>query len=190
MDKRARGYHSEHRYRLAREELFSLRWPQIDLERGVILTTTLTKNGRARMVPLPERSRTVLSTIARRIDTDYVLVNPSTGSRFVSMDNGFHGALRRAKITDLRWHDLRRTAGCRWLQRDGKTIAEVSLLLGHSSVKVTEDRYAFLEAETVAQSLSRRTKVGTSATHCLSDFAKGAKTLREACDVSDSVNLG
>jgi integrase len=149
---------------LRREELFSLSWPQIDFGRGVIVTTTWKKNGRARLVPLPERSRTVLGTITRRFDGNYVFVNPSTGGRFTSMDKGLHGAMRRAKITDLRWHDLRRTAGCRWLQRDGKTIAEVSLLLGHSSVKVTEDRYAFLEAETVARSLSGRTKVGTSAT--------------------------
>lgn len=149
---------------LRREELFSLRWPQIDLARGVIITTTLTKSGRARMVPLTERSRTVLGTMPRRLDTDYVFVNPATGTRFVSMDNGLRGALRRARITDLHWHDLRRTSGCRWLQRDGKTIAEVSLLLGHSSVKVTEDRYAFLEAEIVAQSLSGRTKVGTGST--------------------------
>jgi integrase len=55
----------------------------------------------------------------------------------------------------------RRTAGCRWLQRDGKRIEEVSILLGHSSVKVTEQCYAFLEAEQVAASLSGRTKVGT-----------------------------
>jgi integrase len=149
---------------LRREELFSLRWSQIDLDRGVIVTTTLTKNGRSRMVPLPERSRTILGTVPRRLDTDYVFVNPSTGTRFVTMDNGMRGAMRRAKIKDFHWHDLRRTAGCRWLQRDGKTMAEVSLLLGHSSVKVTEDRYAFLEAEIVAQSLSGRTKVGTGLT--------------------------
>lgn len=149
---------------LRREELFSLRWPQIDLARGVIVTTTLTKNGRARMVPLTQRSRTVLGTFPRRLDTDYVFVNPSTGTRFVTMDNGLRGAKRRARISDLRWHDLRRTAGCRWLQRDGKTIAEVSLLLGHSSVRVTEDRYAFLDAEAVAQSLSGRTNTGSGLT--------------------------
>jgi integrase len=136
----------------------------VDLTRGVILTTTLTKNGRVRMVPLPERCRTILGTIPHRSDTDYVFTNPSTGTRFVSMDNGLRGAVRRAGIRDLRWHDLRRTAGCRWLQRDGKTMAEVSLLLGHSSVRVTEDRYAFLEAEAVARSLSGRTKVGTGLT--------------------------
>jgi len=35
------------------------------------------------------------------------------------------------------------------------------MLLGHSSVSVTEQRYAFLEAEAVAESLSGRTKTGT-----------------------------
>ena len=59
--------------------------------------------------------------------------------------------MRRAHITDLRWHDLRRSAGCRWLQRDHKTSTKDSILLGHSSVLVTEARYAFLEEEAVQQ---------------------------------------
>lgn len=140
---------------LRSEELFSLQWWQIDIDNGMIKTTTLTKNGRARMVPLPERSRTVLGTIPRRIDCDYVFVNPASGTRYGNMTKGLKAAARRAGIKDLRWHDLRRTSGCRWLQRDGRTMAEVSLLLGHSSIRVTEDRYAFLEAETVAQSIGR-----------------------------------
>jgi integrase len=61
----------------------------------------------------------------------------------------------------VQWHDLRRTAGCPWLQRDGKRIEEVSILLGHSSVQVTEQRYAFLEAERIAESISARTNPGT-----------------------------
>jgi integrase len=70
-------------------------------------------------------------------------------------------------IAPLVWHDLRRTAGCRWLQRDGKTMEEVSILLGHSSVTVTENCYAFLEAETVAESFSGAQK----ATHKTADLA-------------------
>lgn len=82
------------------------------------------------------------------------------------MNKGLAGAVRRRnnrlgpnecdalQIKDLRWHDLRRTAGCQWLQRDGKSMEEVSILLGHSSVTVTENRDAFVEAETVAESLS------------------------------------
>jgi integrase len=145
---------------LRREELFSLRWSQIDIVRGVISTTTKTKSGKSRKVPLPERSAQILAQLPRRIDIDFVLVNPDTGTRYVQQNKGLKAAMRRAKITDLQWHDLRRTAGCRWLQRDGKTMEEVSILLGHSSVVVTEQRYAFLEAEAVAASLGR-TKPGT-----------------------------
>jgi integrase len=68
---------------------------------------------------------------------------------------------RSRRIVDVVTPSPRRTAGCRWLQRDGKRIEEVSILLGHSSVQVTEQRYAFLEAERVAASLSRRTNVDT-----------------------------
>lgn len=142
-------------------ELFGLQWSQIDFARGIIATTTKTKSGRARHVPLTERSRTILGTVPRRLDTPYVLVNPDTGTRYVTMSKGLEAARRRSATAALTWHDLRRTAGCRWLQRDGKSMAEVSMLLGHSSVKVTEDCYAFLDAEAVAESLSGRTNVGT-----------------------------
>lgn len=146
---------------LRREELFSLKWNQIDLVRGLVATTTQTKSGRRRTVPLPERSRTIVGTLPRRLDSPYVLVNPDTGDRYVQMNKGLKAAARRAKINDLQWHDLRRTAGCRWLQRDGRSMEEVSTLLGHSSVMVTEQRYAFLEAEAVAEAISGRTKSDT-----------------------------
>jgi len=148
---------------LRREELFSLRWAQIDLLRGIIAISTKTKSGRMRKVPVPERSAQILAQLPRSISSDCVLVNPDTGTRYVQMNKGFKAAMRRARIADLCWHDLRRTAGCRWLQRDGKTMEEVSILLGHSSVLVTEARYAYLEGEAVAESLSgqRRTKTGT-----------------------------
>lgn len=142
---------------LRREELFSLKWNQIDMARGYIRTTTKTKSGRDRLVPLTDRCRTNLGTLVRHLHMPYVLAHED-GNRYVQMEKGFKAAARRAKVKDVRWHDLRRTAGCRWLQRDGMTMAEVCLLLGHSSVTVTEKTYAFLEAEVVA---TRRTKVGT-----------------------------
>jgi len=146
---------------LRREELFSLQWLQIDIARGLITTTTRTKSGRARKVPVSHRARTILGTLPRRLDCPFVLVNPDTGDRYVQMNKGLKAAMRRAGIQDLRWHDLRRTSGCRWLQRDGRSLEEVSILLGHSSVLVTESRYAFLESEVVAESMAGRTKNGT-----------------------------
>jgi integrase len=146
---------------LRREELFALEWSQIDHARGLINKTTRTKSGRSRKVPLPQRARTILGTLPRYLDSPYVLANPETRARYVQMNKGLAGAARRAGIDDLEWHDLRRTAGCRWLQRDGKSMEEVSVLLGHSSVLVTEKSYAFLEAEEVAESIVGRTNLGT-----------------------------
>ena len=155
---------------LRREELFGLTWHQVDIIRGVISTTTKTKSGRSRMVPLPKRSIEILHRLPHYPDCPYVLVNPDTRQRYVQMTKGFKAALRRANaaelkrangdrhkaqlIDDLSWHDLRRTAGSRWLQRDRRSMEEVSMLLGHSSVAVTETRYAFLHAERVAQEVA------------------------------------
>jgi len=145
---------------LRREELFGLTWKQVDLRRGLIDTGTRTKSGRPRKVPIPARSAQILAQLPRH-ESGFVLVNPDSDRRYLQMNKGLKAAMRRAKIEDLQWHDLRRTAGCRWLQRDGKSMEEVSLLLGHSSVLVTEKRYAFLEAEAVAASFAG-TKTGTS----------------------------
>lgn len=145
---------------LRSNELFGLTWRQVDMGRGTVDTGTRTKSGRPRLVPLPERSRTIVGTLPRRLDCPFVLVNPDTGTRYRQMNKGFAAAARRAGMADLKWHDLRRTAGCRWLQRDGKSMVEVSMLLGHSSVQVTERRYAFLDNEAVAESIGR-TKTDT-----------------------------
>ena len=148
---------------LRREEMFSLRWDQIDLGRGMISTTTNTKSGRVRKVPLPERSRLIVEKMPKVDGNPFVLINPKTGERYVQQNKGLKAAMGRAGISDLQWHDLRRTAGCRWLQRDRRSMAEVSVLLGHSSIQITEKRYAFLESEQIAESISNRTLVGTSA---------------------------
>lgn len=146
---------------LRRNELFSLTWPQIDFQRGIIRTTAETKSSRDRPVPLPPRSAQNLAQLSRPKPLGYVLINPKTETRFIEREKGLENARRNAGLATLRWHDLRRTAGCRWLQREGKTMAEVSVLLGHSSVTVTERHYAFLDREKVAASLSGRTIPGT-----------------------------
>lgn len=141
------------------EEQLSLTWGQVDFRRGMIGTTRRTKSGRSRMVPLPQRAADELARLSaqRRMGpvTSTFVFRHDTGERFLSLKGGFKGAAARAKLADLTWHDLRRTAGCRWLQRDGRRLEEVSILLGHSSVKVTERHYAFLDGEAVAQDVAR-----------------------------------
>jgi integrase/recombinase XerD len=69
------------------------------------------------------------------------------GDRYVNMEKGLKAARRRAALRAMRWHDLRRTCGCRLLQDYGLSMEAVREWLGHSSVIVTEKAYAFLEIE-------------------------------------------
>lgn len=152
---------------LRSEEQFSLTWGQVDFRQGVIRTTTDTKSGKARTVPLPQRSAQILAQKKARQTNSLFVFCHEDGTRILRQNKGLAGAVRRAAKqsefdTDFRWHDLRRTAGCRWLQRDRLSMEEVARLLGHHSVAVTEKSYAFLDEESVASGISR-TKIGTGA---------------------------
>ena len=53
----------------------------------------------------------------------------------------FKGEVRKLGIKDARFHDLRRTFGLN-LIKQGMSIYKVSKLLGHKSVRTTEQHYA------------------------------------------------
>jgi len=55
---------------------------------------------------------------------------------------------RRLGITNARFHDLRRTFGLNLIKK-GMPIFQVSKLLGHSTVKTTEQHYAPLLIEDI-----------------------------------------
>ena len=62
-----------------------------------------------------------------------------------SSRNGRDSAGRRLGIKNARFHDLRRTFGLN-LIKQGMSIYKVSKLLGHKSVRTTEQHYAPLLA--------------------------------------------
>lgn len=162
---------------LRSDEMFSLTWPQINFAKGIITTTDNTKSKRIRTVPMCERSAHILAQKKQRqtagrkgreeadkIASFYVFAHED-GTRILRMNKGLYAAVRRANdaakkskalpsMPHVRWHDLRRTAGCRWLQRDRRSMEEVSRMLGHSSIKVTEKTYAFLDEEQVAMQIA------------------------------------
>jgi integrase len=62
----------------------------------------------------------------------------------------------REPMEQVEWHDLRRTCGCRLLQDLEFEMKEVSVWLGHTSVAVTEQHYAFLKVDSLQGSLERK----------------------------------
>lgn len=135
------------------QEMMGLRWPQINFKTGTIRTGTKTKSGRERHAPLTERAAQKLAQSPRHITSEFVLFN-ADGERYGRLNKAFEAAARRAKLKDVRFHDLRRTFGVRRLRGIGcnpSSMEELSMLLGHHSVAVTEKSYAFLDSEETAQ---------------------------------------
>ncbi|GLI52433.1 tyrosine-type recombinase/integrase [Thermodesulfovibrio yellowstonii] len=72
----------------------------------------------------------------RRLDTDYVFVNPKTGKRLTEFKRRFIKALRKAGIRDFRFHDLRHTFASQLIMK-GADLKTVQELLGHRTLAMT-----------------------------------------------------
>jgi integrase len=116
-------------------EIFSLRWQDVDLDKGVI-NSFAHKNQKLRIVPINAEVRRVLEFWNLGRKNEYVFYNQKTGERFVDLDTGLQLACTKAGIEGVTWHTMRHTFASRLLER-GADIITVKELLGHSTVAVT-----------------------------------------------------
>ena len=109
------------------------------------------KSRRRRRIPILPRTATLLKAMFAERLSPYVWTT-EYGDRYTPNSSIHYRSLQKAvKLAGIdehvEWHDLRRTCGCRLLQDHKMSMEQVSLWLGHSSVKVTEQRYAFLRVD-------------------------------------------
>ena len=126
---------------MRRGEILSLTWDRVDLKHGFILLDR-TKNGDRREIPINDTLRAVLQGLTRRLDIPHIFFDPQTGKAYQDVKRSFHTALRRAKIQDFHFHDLRHTFASH-LVMAGVDLTTVKELLGHKSLKMTL-RYSHL----------------------------------------------
>jgi integrase len=132
---------------LRSEELLGLTWRDVHLDRReVYVLPSRAKSKIGRRVPILPRAWEYLRAIQHHPESLYVFWGEH-GRRVREMWHAFQDAAAHAGIEDVTVHDLRRTCGCRLLQEHKLPLELVSKWLGHSSVKVTERHYAFLEVE-------------------------------------------
>jgi integrase len=124
-------------------EVMRLRWPEVNLERGVIVFRD-TKNGDTRAVPLPSDAVALMRERRKVVRLDTELVFPSAKDRRKPVDlrSGFRDAVRRAGIQGFRWHDQRHSAASA-LADMGASLLDIGSILGHRSQQTTK-RYAHL----------------------------------------------
>ena len=92
-------------------------------------------------------------SITRRLDVSYIFYDNSTGKPLKDFRKRFDAALRRAKITDFHFHDLRHTFASH-LVMAGVDITTVSKLLGHKSLTMTL-RYSHLAPAHLAEGVKK-----------------------------------
>jgi integrase len=127
---------------MRKSEVLKLEWDKhVDLKHNFI-TLDRTKNGERREIPINETLRHTLTGLTRRVDIPYVFYSQETGKPYQSVKRSFGTALKRSKIKDFHFHDLRHTFASQLIMA-GVDITTVSRLLGHKSLKMTL-RYSHL----------------------------------------------
>lgn len=132
---------------MRRGEILSLRWKDVDLKnRRLNIQAMNTKTLRPRSVLITSRLLAELLALPQRDPSARVFGITDTVKR------SWATAKRIAGINDLKFHDLRHTCATRLVQ-GGLPIAEVSRILGHTSV-VTTFRYANVDDSTLDRAVS------------------------------------
>lgn len=149
-------------------EIMNLRWRDVLLDeqgRCALAVLEETKNGERRGVPLTGSGQSALDSVrqARAKANDgkvngELLLFPSAAKKDkpVELRKSWETALRRAKIEDFRFHDLRHTTAS-YLVMSGATGPEVAEVLGHKDLQMVK-RYAHLSKAHITGVLSRMTE--------------------------------
>ncbi len=137
-------------------EILNLEWSDIDLQRKVAILHE-TKNDERRALPLAERCLEVVRELnkTRRIDTRYLF--PSVdGKKPVEIRQPWEEAVKKAKLKNFRFHDLRHSAAS-YLAMNGASLAEIAEVLGHKTLQMVQ-RYTHLTEQHTHSVVSRMNK--------------------------------
>lgn len=129
-----------------------LKWSDIDFDNGVIYLYR-SKVSNEDFIPMTRRLRMTLLARQDVVDGEYVFPGRYGGHKTPGNNKALESAFKRAGLTDVTSHNLRKTFSTRLLNR-GAAITDVQHLLGHASVKTTEKAYAaFVKNERFKQAI-------------------------------------
>lgn len=125
-------------------EILNLTWDQIDFENRII-TLTRTKTNEERHIPMNDSLISTLENIKNSYVRSDLVFGRTPEKPFLDVRRSFTAALKRASISNFRFHDLRHTFASH-LVMGGVDLRTVMELLGHRDIKMTL-KYAHLSPE-------------------------------------------
>jgi integrase len=140
---------------LRRNEMIRLEWSDINFEAGIVRVRGTKTSTAFREVPLPKKLAKYLRTHGQKENVSNVLCN--TNGQAWNKDS-LNSSLRRFRARkqvsfDWNFQMLRATYGSLLVQQ-GIPIAHVSMALGHSDVRITQNWYIGLKSTHVAPQIS------------------------------------
>jgi len=114
-----------------RMELLTAKWENIDLAART-LKLTETKNGRTLLLPLPIAAVAILEALPSRGASEWLFPSYGKTGHVTEPKTAWDRIRERAKVPDVRIHDLRRTLGS-WLAGAGFSLPMIGRALGHQS---------------------------------------------------------
>ena len=136
---------------MRKSEILNLKWSELDLNNRKI-TVINTKNNETRVIPINQTLYDALSHLSRKPETEYVFSNDK-GRPFGTNRKSFLSAIKKAGISDFRFHDLRHTFGSHMVMQ-GVDLRTVQQVMGHKDIKMTM-RYSHLSPEYVQEAMGR-----------------------------------
>jgi integrase len=142
-----------------RGEISGLRWRDVDLKRRRV-TFEDTKNGDTRAAPLSGPALEAMKAWAkvRPLDDSAFVFSgrtEKTKGKPLDFERPWQTALKRAELTDFRFHDLRHTAAS-YLAMHGAGLREIADILGHKTLAMVQ-RYSHLTQDHKASVVDRMT---------------------------------
>ena len=132
-------------------EIQKLQWAHVDLDAGELNLPDTKTGGRA--VPLAPSAVRLLESLPRNDDNPWVIAGRKPGGHLTDLQHPWRRIRERAKLPDVRIHDLRHSFASRALAL-GEGLPMIGKLLGHTQVQTTA-RYAHLARDTVKASAAR-----------------------------------
>ena len=121
-----------------KSNVLSMRWKDLDLAQELWkVPEEISKNGQPMLIPL---TKTALEVLKRRLessDSDFIFPGAGKFGHMTSPKRAWQRVVSRAKIDNIRPHDLRRSLGS-WMVNTGASLAIIGGALGHKDTKSTE----------------------------------------------------